>query len=104
MYPDRFTYLGKFVAVHSHAKRYLALLLLLLWTELAGVFFIHANIIPQTPYIFAGLIDRDREASRDLNRLLNKPGSVSLETAFCGQPGNRAEGPAVLPDGAGFGA
>uniref|UniRef100_UPI0035ADCDB0 T6SS phospholipase effector Tle1-like catalytic domain-containing protein n=1 Tax=Azonexus sp. TaxID=1872668 RepID=UPI0035ADCDB0 len=42
--------------VHSHAKRYLALLLLLLWTELAGVFFIHANIIPQTPYIFAGLI------------------------------------------------
>ena len=49
-------------------------------------------------------LDRDREASRDLNRLLNKPGSVSLETAFCGQPGKRAGGPAVLPDGAGFGA
>lgn len=49
-------------------------------------------------------LDRDREASRDLNRLLNKPGSVSLETAFCGQPGKRAGGPAALPDGAGFGA
>ncbi|MCK6389606.1 MAG: hypothetical protein L6Q40_01075, partial [Azonexus sp.] len=46
----------KFASVHSHSKRYLALLLLLLWLELAGIFFIHSNIISQMPYQFAGLI------------------------------------------------
>ena len=45
MHPDCFSNLGKFVAVHSHAKRYLALLLLLLWAELAGIFFIHSDIM-----------------------------------------------------------
>ena len=45
MNPDRFSNLGKFASVHSHSKRYLALLFLLLWLELAGIVFVHVNII-----------------------------------------------------------
>ncbi len=45
MHPDRFSNLGKFVAVYLHTKRYLALLLLVFWAELAGIFFIHSFIM-----------------------------------------------------------
>jgi len=62
MHPDRFSNLAEFTSIHSHPKRYLALLLLLLRLELAGIFFIHTSIIPKTPYLFAGLIARSDAA------------------------------------------